>query len=176
MAPEDRLRDDVEDELLGRVVDHGDLLEHDLPLGVQVVEAGDEHHVGHDVQRRLDVLVEDAGVDDRVVACRGGVQLAAVGVEDLGDLEGRVGRRALEQQVLEEMADARVRVALVARARPDPDADRDRAHRLQRLGDDAGPAVERRQEVVLHARMLGIRRSDTPRRGRRRPGRAPPEP
>ena len=37
---EDRLRDEVEDELLRRVLDHGDLLEHDLPLGVEVGEAG----------------------------------------------------------------------------------------------------------------------------------------
>ena len=29
---------------------------------------GREDHVGHDVERRLDVLVEDARVDDRVVA------------------------------------------------------------------------------------------------------------
>ena len=82
---EDRLRDEVEDQLLRRVLDHGDLLEHDLPLRVEVGEGRREDHVGHDVERGLQVLVEDARVDDGVVARGGRVQLAAERVEDLGD-------------------------------------------------------------------------------------------
>ena len=156
VAAEDGLRDEVEDELLRRVVHHGDLLEHDLSLGVEVVEAGSEDHVGHDVERRLQVLVEHARVDDRVVAGRGGVQLAAEGVEDLGDLEGRVGRRALEEQVLEEVvtpawASSSSREPAPIQRPIAPSA------RLERLGDDARPAVEGRQQVVLHARIVGIR-------------------
>ena len=61
-----------------------------------------------------------------------------------------------------------VRVVLVPRAGADPEADRDRAHRGQRLGDDPRPAVERRQQVVLHARI--VQRWPRP-AGRRRPGR-----
>ena len=54
----------------GRVLDHGDLLEHDLALGVEVGEGGREDHVRHHVERRLEMLVEHAGVHDRVVAGR----------------------------------------------------------------------------------------------------------
>jgi hypothetical protein len=106
------------------------------------------------------VIVHDPRVDDRVVARRRRVELAAERVEDLGDLEGRVGRGALEEEVLEEVADARARVVLVTRARPDPEADRDRADRRQRLGDDARPPVQRRQKVVLHG-VIVLRRSRT---------------
>ena len=127
MTAEDGPGDQVEDQLLGRVVHHRDLLEDDLPFRVEVGEAGSEDHVGHDVERGLQVLVEDARVDDRVVARGRGVQLAAERVEDLGDLEGRVGGGALEEQMLEEVAHSCVRVALVPRARADPEPDGRRA-------------------------------------------------
>ena len=171
MSAEDRVRDQVEDQLLRRVLDHGDLLEHDLPLGVEVGEARREDHVGHDVERRLEVLVEHARVHDRVVACGRGVQLAAEGVEDLRHLEGRVGGGALEEQVLEEVADAGVRVVLVARPGADPEPDGDGAHRGKRLGHDARAAVERGQEVVLHGRIVGLRPACRPLRGSPRPAR-----
>ena len=56
-------------------------------------------------------------------------------VEQLRDLDRRVALGALEQQVLEEVRDARLRGGLVAGARPHPEAERDRAHRGHRLGD-----------------------------------------
>ena len=40
VAAEDRLRDQVVHELLRRVLVHRDLLEHDLALGLEVVEGG----------------------------------------------------------------------------------------------------------------------------------------
>ena len=46
-----------------------------------------EDHVAHHVERRLEVVVGHAGVDERVLARRRGVQLAAQPVEDLRDLE-----------------------------------------------------------------------------------------
>ena len=108
MLREDRRGDQVVDEVLRRVLVHRDLLEHDVSLGVHLgrVELRLEQHVGHDVERRLEVGVEDAGVDDRVLLGRGGVQLAAEAVEDLGDLHRRVARRALEQEVLDQVRDA----------------------------------------------------------------------
>ena len=75
-------------ELLRRVLVHRDLLEDDLTLGVDVVEARREHHVAHHVDRRCEVLVRHARVDDRVLAGGRGVQLAAQAVEDLRDLLG----------------------------------------------------------------------------------------
>ena len=177
MVAEDRFREDVVDELGRRVLDHRDLLEDDLALGVDVRERGREDHVGHDVERRLDVLVEHARVDDRVVARRGRVQLAAHPVEDLGDLERRVLARPLEEQMLEEMRQPGVARVLVARARADPDADRRRTDAGKRLGDDAAAAVEHRLDVVLHrahrtpsSSCFLLRRAGTSARDRRRFG------
>ena len=144
MAAEDRFCDDVVDEVLRVVVDHRDLLEHHLALGVDVVERRLVDHAGHDVERRLDPVVRDARVDERRLARRGGVQLAAEAVEDLRDLLRRMGARALEEQVLDEVRDARARVRLVAGAGADPEAERDRADARDVLGDHplAGGSVE----------------------------------
>ena len=92
MVAEDRLGDQVVHELLRRVLVHRDLLEHDLALGVELGERRREDHVAHHVHRRLEVVVGDARVDERVLARRRGVQLAAEPVEDLGDLERAVTR------------------------------------------------------------------------------------
>ena len=127
MAAEDRLRDDVVHEVLRVVVDHRDLLEHDLALGVDVGEGRVVDHPDDHVERRLEPVVRHAGVDERRLARRGRVQLPAEPVEDLGDLLRRVRARALEEQVLDEVRHTRAGVGLVARAGPDPEAERDRA-------------------------------------------------
>ena len=72
-------------EILRVVLDHRDLLEHDLALGVDVGERRLEHHVRHHVERDLDVVVGDARVDDRRLARRRSVQLAPHRVEHLRD-------------------------------------------------------------------------------------------
>ena len=56
MVAEDRLAEQVVDEILRRVLVHRDLLEHDLALGVEVVEARREDHVAHHLERQLDVV------------------------------------------------------------------------------------------------------------------------
>ena len=73
-------------EVVRRVLDHRDLLEHDLALGVDVVERRPVDHVGHHVERGLEPLVGHARVDDRRLARGGRVQLAPELVEDLRDL------------------------------------------------------------------------------------------
>ena len=95
MGAEDGLGDQVVDELLRRVLVHRDLLEHDLALGVELVEERREDHLAHHVERRLEVVVGHARVDDRVLAGGRGVQLAAHPVEDLGDLERGVAVESL---------------------------------------------------------------------------------
>ena len=122
MAAEDRLRDDVVDEILRVVVDHRDLLEHDLPLGVDLDERRVVDHADDHVERRLEPVVGDARVDERRLPRGGGVQLAAEPVEDLRDLLRRVCAGALEEQVLDEVGDPRARVCLVTRAGADPEA------------------------------------------------------
>ena len=152
MVAEDRLGDQVVHELLRRVLVHRDLLEHDLALGVELGERRREHHVAHHVDRRLEVVVGDARVDERVLARRRGVQLAAEAVEDLGDLERAEPLGALEEQVLDEVRDAGLARLLVARAGADPVADGRRADMVESLGDHPLARVELGQPPVLHAR------------------------
>ena len=151
VSAEDGLGRDVVDEVVRRVLDHRDLLEHDLALRVDVVEGRAVEHVGHDVERGLQALVRHARVDDRRLPRGGGVQLAAELVEELRDLLRRVARRALEEQVLDEVRDARAALGLVPRACADPEAERDRAHVRQALGDDALAGRELGQLVLGHA-------------------------
>ena len=92
MVPEHRLRGEVVDELLRVVVDHRDLLEHHLPLRVDVLERGREDHVEHRVERLLEPPIRDARVDDGRLARRRGVDLAAHRVEELGDVLRAVAR------------------------------------------------------------------------------------
>jgi hypothetical protein len=155
MVGEDCLREEIVHELLRRVLVHRDLLEHDLPLLVDLGERGGEDHVGHHLERRLDVMIRDAGVDDGVLAGGRSVQLGAHGVERLGDLLRVEAARALEQEVLDEMGDAGALGALVARADVDPEAERDRANTGDPLGDDALAAVELAQGHLLHCFRSG---------------------
>ena len=137
MVAEDRLAHQVVHELVRRVLVHRDLLEHDLALGVEIREERRVDHVAHHVERLLQVVVGDADVDEGVLARGGRVQLAAQPVEDLGDVLRRVGARAFEQQMLDEMREAGSRGRLVARAGADPEAEGDRAHARDPLGDHA---------------------------------------
>src|SRR5262249_16837187 len=68
------------------------------------------------------------------------------------------GARALEEQVLDEVRDARSIDALVAGARADPEADGHRTDARHLLGDDALPGVELRQDVLLHRPILPRRK------------------
>jgi len=130
MAREDSGCDQIVCEVVVAVLVHRDLLEHDLPLGRQLgrVERGREQHVAHHVEGGLEVRVEDAGIDDGVLLGGGRVQLAAEPVEHLRDLGARVARGPLEQEVLDEMADAGATLGLVTRAGADPEAECNRAH------------------------------------------------
>ena len=100
MPVEDHLGQHVVDEVLGRVLHHGDLFQDDLPLPIEIGERGSDQHVGHDVHGHRQLVVQEAAVDDHVLPGRAGVQLPSKGVEDLGDLFRRVLRRPLEEEVL----------------------------------------------------------------------------
>jgi hypothetical protein len=139
MGPEHRFPEDVVDAVLGLVLVHGDLLEHDLALGVDLGVGGTEEHLGEQLERAIRVDVEEAGVKlRRLLACRR-VHGRPEPVEHLRDLLRGMALGALEQQVLEEVRHPSVIRVLVARADPDPQSERHRAHRGDRLGDDAGP-------------------------------------
>ncbi len=154
VRPEHRLSDQIVHELLRCVLVHRNLLEHDFPLGVELVEERREDHVAHHIERLLDVHVRDASVDDGVLARGRGVQLAAELVEQLRDLERRVLARPLEQQVLDEVRDAGLGVGLVARAGADPVADRGRADVVEPLADHSLARIELAQNPVVHSGMV----------------------
>ena len=150
VSAEDCLGREVVDEVLRVIVDHRDLLEHDLALAVDVVEGRCEHHVRHRVERALHVRVGHARVDDGRLARGRGVQLAAHRVEELGDLLRAVPLRALEEQVLDEVRDPGPRPWLVARPGADPESQRDRPHAAQRLAGDALAAGKGRDVGLAH--------------------------
>ena len=151
---EDRLGEEVVHELLRRVLVHRDLLEHDFTLLVEIRERRREDHVAHDVEGRLDVRVRNPRVHNGVLAGGGGVQLGTHGVERLGDLLSRVRPRAFEQEVLDEVRDARPFIPLVARAGADPEAERDGADARDALRDHALAGVELGQRVLLHLAIV----------------------
>ena len=135
---------------------------------------------------RSSAVVGDARVDDRRLARRRRVQLAAELVEDLGDLLRRVARRALEEQVLDEVRDAR-RARPARPASPSPIQNPSATERTpgSALGDDALAAGELgelrarpRARIVAAAAVAAATlrgRASAPRsRGRACGRRAPP--
>ena len=122
MVTEDGLGEDVEDQVVRRVVAERDLLQDDPPLRFHVVgtDGGVAHHVREVVGAHGEVLVEHPAVDARVLLRGEGVGLTPDGVEGLGDVEGRVPGSPLEQKVLEEVRRAGHSRALIARAGAHP--------------------------------------------------------
>ena len=132
VAGEDRLAEHVEDQLLGIVLVHRDLLEHHLALLGEPLHRRRGDHLRHHVEGALEMLVEHARVERGHLLAGAGVQLGAHRVEDLVDLLGAVAIGAAEQHVLEQ-----VREALGARAGADPEPDRHRANGGHALSGDA---------------------------------------
>jgi hypothetical protein len=128
-------------DVLGRVLVHVDLLEDHLALRVQIRRSDHAvlQHVGEMLHGHRQVAIQHAGVEARVLLRRERVEVTAHGVEALGDIESAARRRALEEQVLEEVAGPADRGILVARAGEHPDAERDRADAGHPLGHDAQP-------------------------------------
>ena len=93
--------------------------------------------VGEDVEGERQMLVEHLDVVAGVFLRRERVQLAADGVDGLGDVLGRSRRGALEEHVLDEVGDAALLRGLVAGPARQPDADADRAHVRHPLGEEA---------------------------------------
>jgi len=151
VVAEDGLAEHVEDLVLRIVVVHRDLLQDDLPLGVEVigVEARAEDHVGHHVEGLGDMTVEHPGVDGgRLLACSR-VELRAPAVEELVDLERLVAVGPPEEHVLGEVGEAGLVVRLPHAARPDPEPERRGSDRGHRLGHDPDARVQGGQLVPL---------------------------
>ncbi len=139
-----RRREQVADHVVGVVVVHGDLVEDHLALRLDIccLESRRRHHVAEHVDRTRQVLVTHTGVEAGVLLRREGVDLAADLVELHREVERGARRRALEQQVLEEVRGPGKRRDLVTRPDTDPHADRSRPHAWHRLGHDPQPTRE----------------------------------
>ena len=88
MALPERLGENLVDEIVGRVLDHLDLFEDDLLLAfdVDLVERGAKDDVRQDVDGKRQMLVEHLDVVAGVLFRRKRVELAADGVDRLGDV------------------------------------------------------------------------------------------
>ena len=161
---EDGLGEHVVDAVLRLVLVHRDLLQHHLALGVDVGVGRRQQHLREQVEDLVGVLVEEAGVQVRRLLAGGRVDRGAEPVEALGDLDRRVARRPLEQQVLEEVRDPGLRRGLVTRAGAHPEPERHGPHRGNLLGHDPDA---RAQLGELGSAQLPSSRSRSRRRDRR---------
>ena len=123
----DGLGEIVVDDVGGVVLVHRDLLEDDPALLLDVLRPDERigDHIAHDVDGQRQVDVEHPRVVAGVLLGREGVQVAAHGLDRCGDVQRRARARALEEQVLEKMRDARLAVAFMTRAHEIGDVDRD---------------------------------------------------
>ena len=159
MVTEDCGKEHVADGVLGIVVAHRDLLEHDVALEFDVRRRADsvENDIGHQVYRQLEVVIEHVGVVAGVLPGGESVQLATDGVDRPGDVDRASRRGALEQQMLQEVSRAGDSAALVARADVHPDPDGGGPRRWNELGDHPQTT---RQHGAAHRAVPG--RSATP--------------
>ena len=138
MVGPERLGEELHHEVVGGVLHHLDLLEDDLLLLGHL--DGIEERVHYDVAEDLDgqgkVLVEDLQVEGGVLLGGEGVHVAADGVHLGRDVLGRAGAGPLEDHVLDEVADSRLRGGLVAAPPLQPDADGHATHVGHGFGEE----------------------------------------
>jgi len=76
------------------------------------------HDVGEEIQRQVQVLVQDPDVEAGGFLAGEGVHLSAHGIDLPGDLESRALLRPLEDQMLDEVRDPALLPGLVPGAPP----------------------------------------------------------
>ncbi len=138
------LREHFVDEIVGRILDHLDLFEHDLffALNVHFLKRRVHDDVRQDVDGKGQMLIEHLDVVTRVLLGRKRVELAANRVDRLCDVFGTARRRALEQHVLDKVRDAALSIGLVARSARQPHTQAHRSHLPHRLGKETKTVVQ----------------------------------
>ena len=116
------LLEQVEDQVVGGVVDLGDLLNHDVAFALELVVGHRRvlHDIGEDVDRQRHVPLEHAGDVRRLLARGVRVEVSAHRFDLFDDGERGAPLGALEGHVFEEVRDAVEPGALAARAGIDP--------------------------------------------------------
>ena len=135
---------------------HPQLFDDDALFRVDIL--GSQHRradeVGDDVERDAPVPSGHARPEHRDLFVRRRVHHAAAALDLHADVRrGRPFRRALEDDVLEEVTGPGVRTRLHARARADEDGERCRAG-LGHLGDEDANAVREDAFLVIHREEL----------------------
>ena len=138
------LREKLVDQIVGRVLDHLDLFEHDLLFALDVlrIERRVTDDVGENVHGERQVLVEDFDVVARVLFRGERVELSADRVDRLRDVFGGAAASALEQHVLDEVRDTASLGSLVARPARQPDTNADRTDLRHPLGEKTETVIE----------------------------------
>ena len=113
-----------------------------------------EQDVGQEVGRERQVLVEHRHVEAGVLLRGERVHLAADRVDRPGDVLGRPGLGALEDQVLDEVGDPAQVGGLVAAPGVDPHPHGDRANVRDPLRDEPDPVGEDRLAVPAALQAL----------------------
>ena len=131
--------EEIEHEIVGRVLDRADLLQDDVLLALELVgvERALGENVGDDVERQVDVLAQHAGEIGGLLDAGLGVEVAADVLDRLGDFARAATARALERHVFEQMRQPVLARALVARSGGDEHAERRGLQMRHRVGDDA---------------------------------------
>ena len=100
------------------------------------IEGGFGENVGKHVERQRHVGLEHARIIGGALGAGRGIEIAAHGLDLLGDLPGGASPRALERHVFEEMRNAVLVAPFVAAAGIDPHAERGRLEMRHRVGHD----------------------------------------
>jgi len=144
VSGEQLLREGAQGDIVRGVVVHGQLFEDHLAFAVDVAvgQRRVREHIAEQLDPGVGVTGRHPAVVRRVLLGGEGVDIAPHAVDGAGDAARRAGRRALEQQVLEEVADARLVGGLVTRADLDPRAHRHRPRPWDVVGGDGEAARE----------------------------------
>ena len=134
----------VEHDVLRAVLGHGDLLEHDALFARHLlrIERAPKNDVRKHVDRFFEILVQRLHVEAGALLCGECVEVRPDRVHFRGNVRSAARFGALEEHVLDEVGNARLRVRLKDRARVDPHADRHRAHRRHMLRHHADAVFE----------------------------------
>ena len=139
MIREDRRRQQRMHLVVGRVLGHGQLLEDDVPFGVDLVrsEGGLRQHSRQQLEPERQLVGRQARVVRGVLARGERVHLAAERVDRLCDLARGLMLAAFEHEVLEEVRRAGQLGRLVTSPYGNPESGRNRSGVGHPLSDDA---------------------------------------
>ncbi len=145
----------LENQIVRRIVGRGDLLQYDVFLALQLVDV--EHGIAHDVseniQRQRPVVAQDARIVGGSLHAGTGIEVATHPLDLRGDVHRAAPSCSLERNVFQKVRDAALMRLLVTGPGLDPNAQRHRLEMRQRLGQDVY-AVGKTRYVNRHGELI----------------------